>query len=87
MIAYGVSKAGMHELTVTMSHELALNFRVNCIAVGAVWTETSVSTFGQIKEKLERGIPLNRLGTPEDIALAVLYMASSASSWVTGKIF
>jgi hypothetical protein len=39
------------------------------------------------QRKLERSIPLNRLGTPEDIALAVLYMASSASSWVIGKIF
>lgn len=87
MIAYGVSKAGMHELTVTMSHELAPYVRVNCIAAGVILTETSEATFAQVKEKFQRVIPLNRLGTTEDVALAALYLASPASSWVTGNIF
>jgi len=86
MIAYGVSKAGMNHLTRTMAFELAPYIRVNCISPGAVWTETSAETLGPAKDRIIRGTPLNRMGTPEDIALAAIYLASPASSWVTGKI-
>jgi len=86
MIGYGVSKAGMNHLTRTMAFELAPHIRVNCISPGAVWTETSAAVLGPAKEKIIKGTPLKRLGKPEDIALAAIYLASSASSWVTGKI-
>lgn len=86
MIGYGVSKAGMNHLTRTLAFELAPYVRVNCIAPGAVWTETSAETLGPAKDKIIRGTPLQRMGKPEDIALAAIYLASSASSWVTGKI-
>ncbi len=86
MIGYGVSKAGMNHLTRTLAFELAPYIRVNCIAPGAVWTETSAETLGPAKDKIIRGTPLQRMGKPEDIALAAIYLASSASSWVTGKI-
>ena len=87
MIAYGVSKAGMDHLTRTLAFELAPNIRVNCISPGAIWTETSAETLGPAKDKIVRGTPLNRMGTPEDIALAAIYLCSPASSWVTGKVF
>jgi len=86
MIAYGVSKAGMNHLTRTMAFELAPHIRVNCISPGAVWTETSAETLGPAKDRIIRGTPLDRMGTPEDIALAAIYLSSPASSWVTGKI-
>lgn len=86
MIAYGVSKAGMNHLTRTMAFELAPYIRVNCISPGAIWTETSAETLEPAKDRIIRGTPLQRMGTPEDIALAAIYLASPASDWVTGKI-
>ena len=86
MIAYGVSKAGMDHLTRTLAFELAPRIRVNCISPGAIWTETSAETLGPAKDNIVRGTPLNRMGTPEDIALAAIYLCSPASSWVTGKV-
>ena len=86
MIAYGVSKAGMNHLTRTMAFELAPHVRVNCISPGAIWTETSAETLEPAKDRIIRGTPLQRMGTPEDIALAAIYLASPASEWVTGKI-
>jgi len=87
MIAYGVSKAGVNQLTQTLAFELAPHVRVNCISPGAVWTETSAVTLGPVKDRIVRGTPLKRMGTPEDIALAAIYLASPASDWVTGKAF
>ena len=86
MIGYGVSKAGMNHMTRTLAFELAPYIRVNCISPGAVWTETSAAVLEPAKEKIVKGTPLKRMGKPEDIALAAIYLASSASSWVTGKI-
>lgn len=87
MIAYGVSKAGVNQVTQTMAFELAPYVRVNCICPGAVWTETSAVTLEPVKDKIMAGTPLKRMGTPEDIALAAIYLASPASDWVTGKMF
>lgn len=86
MIAYGISKAGMNHLTRTLAFELAPHIRVNCISPGAIWTETSADTLGPARDRIIRGTPLQRMGTPEDIALAAIYLASPASDWVTGKI-
>ena len=67
--------------------ELAPKVRVNAIAVGA--TETSALTpflNDDLRGRMESLTPMGRLGTVEDIAIAALYLASPASSWVTGKI-
>ena len=63
--------------------------RVNAIEVGGVETAAlaHVLTDDSIREQLESNTPMQRVGQPEDIAAAVLYLASDASSWVTGKIF
>jgi 7-alpha-hydroxysteroid dehydrogenase len=50
-------------------------------------TETNAPFFEPIKDQLSGLSPLNRLGTPEDVALAALYLASPASDWVTGRLF
>lgn len=88
---YGASKAGVNSLTSTLSLELAPKIRVNAVAPGPVPTENfneSMSTkTDEDREKLLKmiQIPMGRFGKEEDIAAAVLYMASPAASWVTGQ--
>ena len=85
--AYTATKGATISLTRSLAVEYRpQNIRVNCISPGAVWTETSADTLGPAKDRIVRGTPLKRMGTPEDIALAAIYLSSPASSWVTGKI-
>ncbi len=88
---YGVAKAGVNSLTWTLSAELAPNIRVNAVAPGAIPTEVMLKALGknenQLDEILEEwNIPLARLGTPQDIGAACVYLASDAASWVSGEI-
>ena len=87
--AYAASKAALSMLTRAMAPELAPKVRVNAIEVGGVETAglATVLTDDSIREQLEGNTPMHRVGQPEDIAAAVLYLVSDASSWVTGKIF
>jgi 7-alpha-hydroxysteroid dehydrogenase len=72
-----------------MAPELAPKVRVNVIEVGGVETAAleAVLTDAAIREHLEANTPMRRVGQPEDIAAAVVFLASDASSWVTGKVF
>jgi NAD(P)-dependent dehydrogenase (short-subunit alcohol dehydrogenase family) len=85
---YAAAKAGMNNLTQTLALELAPSIRVNTVAPGPVATEAfeRVLNVGDQHDRLVASIPLARLGTPDDIAAAVLYLASPASSWVTGQL-
>ena len=87
--AYAASKAALLNLTQTMAAELApQGIRVNAISPGMVPTESfyRVLQFTEADiEKLASTVPLGRMGTPEDMAAAVLYFASPASDWVTGQ--
>ena len=87
--AYATAKAALSMLTRAMAPELAPKVRVNAIEVGGVETAAleSVLTDPAVREQLEANTPMHRVGQPEDIAAAVLFLASDASSWVTGKIF
>ena len=85
---YAASKAAVNSLTQTLSLELAPKIRVNGIAPGAVPTEIMMTALGldeQSVTRLAENIPLQRLGTPADIAAAALYLASDAGAWVTGQ--
>ena len=85
---YAAAKAGMNNLSETLALELAPNLRVNTVAPGPVATEAFdevLNTAGQL-EAIASTIPLGRMGTPNDIASAVLYLASDAASWVTGQL-
>jgi len=86
-VAYGTAKAALSFMTRLLAHELAPKVRLNAIAVGATET-TALAPFlnDELRAKMEAMTPMRRIGTVEDIALAALYLASPASSWVTGKI-
>jgi 7-alpha-hydroxysteroid dehydrogenase len=85
---YGASKAAVNSLTQTLSLELAPNIRVNAVAPGPIPTENfNESTNFPDGKPIEQiiGVPLGRLGTPEDIGNAVVFMASPAAAWITGQ--
>jgi NAD(P)-dependent dehydrogenase (short-subunit alcohol dehydrogenase family) len=85
---YAAAKAGMNNLTETLALELAPSIRVNTVAPGPVATEAFeqvLNTAGQL-DAIASTIPLGRVGAPDDIAGAVLYLASDAASWVTGQL-
>jgi 7-alpha-hydroxysteroid dehydrogenase len=86
-IGYGAAKAGVDSLTMTFAFELAPHVRVNAIQPGGVWTEGAAPFLEPAKDLIIRSTPMRRIGTPEDIALLALYLASPASSWVTGRMF
>ena len=88
---YGASKAGTNSLTWTLAAELAPDIRVNAVAPGAIPTEVMLTAIGKTEEQLDEvleewNIPLARLGTPQDIGAACVYLASAAASWVSGEI-
>jgi 7-alpha-hydroxysteroid dehydrogenase len=87
--AYGTAKAGLSFMTRAMASELAPKVRVNAIEVGGVETDAlaSVLTDDAIRQQMEDNTPMRRVGQVEDIAAAVIYLTSDASSWVTGKVF
>jgi NAD(P)-dependent dehydrogenase (short-subunit alcohol dehydrogenase family) len=87
---YAAAKAGTNSLTETFAAELAPKIRVNGIAPGAVPTEIMMKALRLGDDDLDKlkdnlGIPLGRLGTPLDQASAALFLASKASSWITGQ--
>jgi 7-alpha-hydroxysteroid dehydrogenase len=86
--AYGAAKAALSHLTRLLATELAPKIRVNALAVGAVET-SALAPFLKaegMREKMESLTPLGRIGQPEDIAAAAVWLASDAGSWVTGKV-
>ena len=88
MAAYGAAKAGMEQMTRILALELAPLIRVNAVAPGAVDTPAAAflkSDPGLLAETIS-WIPMRRLGDPIDLALSVLYLASDASNFITGKI-
>ncbi len=82
---YCQSKAALRQQTLSLAKELAPNIRVNAVAPGAIlWPEDKAELSLTQKESLLANIPLQRMGTPEEIAEAVLYLATA--SYVTGVI-
>jgi len=88
-VAYGAAKAALDRMTRNIAPELAPRVRVNAIDVGGVATRSLdvVLTDDDLRRQFLAGTPMGRPGEPEDIACAVLYLVSDASSWVTGKVF
>ena len=87
-VAYGTAKAAMSHMTRLLAADLAPRVRVNAIAVGSVDTEGLGNVLtDDLRREMEERTPLRRLGDPDDIALAALYLASPAASFVTGKVW
>ena len=83
---YNVTKAAVLHLTRQFSYELAPDIRVNALAPGLVKTKLAAALWeGPGEDRIAERIPLRRLGVPDDIATAALFLASDASSWMTGQ--
>ena len=87
-VAYGTAKGALSHMTRLLAFDLAPRVRVNAIAVGSVATSALeiVLTNDDLRNEMIAKTPMKRLGETDDIAIAALYLASPASSFVTGKI-
>jgi len=87
-LAYGTVKAALLHYTHLAARDLAPRVRVNAVAVGSTATSALdiVLTDDALRAEMEAATPLRRIADPEEIAAAVLYLASPASSFVTGKV-
>jgi len=85
---YGVSKAAVLMLTKTLAAELAPDVRVNAIAPGLIQTRFSEGLWStpEIRDHALRAIPQRRIGQPDDLVGAVLYLASDAARYTTGAV-
>ena len=84
---YAASKAGLIGLTKSIAKELASrNILVNAVAPGFIETDMTAALTPDARQALLQQIPLERLGTPRDIANAVAFLASDAASYITGQV-
>jgi 3-oxoacyl-[acyl-carrier protein] reductase len=83
---YAASKAGLIGLTKSTAKELSSRgITVNCIAPGYIATDMTAKLSDAVTADLEKQIPLGRIGSPEDIANAVLFLASDEAGYITGQ--
>jgi 7-alpha-hydroxysteroid dehydrogenase len=87
-LAYGTAKAAVAQYTRLAAADLAPRIRVNAVAVGSVATSALdiVLTNDELRSQMERSTPLGRIGDPQDVAAAVLFLVSPAGGYITGKI-
>jgi 3-oxoacyl-[acyl-carrier protein] reductase len=85
--AYAASKAGLIGLTKSLARELASrNIRVNAVSPGFIDTDMTSGLKAGLRDAMTDAIPLGRLGTADEVAKAVLFLASDAASYVTGEV-
>jgi 3-oxoacyl-[acyl-carrier protein] reductase len=86
-VAYSASKAGLIGLTKSVARELSSrNIRVNVVSPGFIGTDMTSHLSDELRQKMLEGIPLGRLGNPEEVAGAVVFLASDAASYITGEV-
>jgi 7-alpha-hydroxysteroid dehydrogenase len=87
-LAYGTVKGALEQYTRLAARDLCPRIRVNAVAVGSTATSALdiVMSSDELRTQMEEATPLKRIGDPEDIAATVLFLASSAGSFITGKI-
>ncbi len=84
--AYSASKAAVHQLTRHLAKRLAPEITVNAIAPGPFPSKMMAATLAAFGEQIADAAPLKRIGRPEDMAGAAIYLASPAASYVTGVV-
>lgn len=85
--AYGAAKAALNQMTRNLAQDYAPHIRINAIEPGTIETD-ALKPFltPERRERMERSTPMGRLGQPEDIAAAALFLLSPAAGWITGKV-
>lgn len=86
-VSYSAAKAGVVGMTKSLAKELGLrNITVNAVAPGFIQTDMTGALDDKQKAAATQNIPLNRLGTPEDIAGVIAFLASDAAAYITGQV-
>jgi NAD(P)-dependent dehydrogenase (short-subunit alcohol dehydrogenase family) len=84
---YGLAKAGINSLTQQLAHELGgMNIRVNAIAPGPTDTEATRVQAGDVATEMVKSLALKRIGQPQDMVGAALFLLSDDAAWITGQI-
>ncbi|MDG4825385.1 SDR family NAD(P)-dependent oxidoreductase [Asanoa sp. WMMD1127] len=88
IVAYAAAKAGLQIFTQDLAAQVGpFGIRANCIAPETIMTETNEAWIpAETRRRLAEAHPLRRLGTPDDVAATALFLATDASSWITGVI-
>jgi NAD(P)-dependent dehydrogenase (short-subunit alcohol dehydrogenase family) len=82
---YDATKAALIHTTSHMAAEMGPGVRVNAVAPGIVRTRLSEALWKEREETVARNMPLGRIGEPEDVASAVVFLAGDAALWITGE--
>jgi NAD(P)-dependent dehydrogenase (short-subunit alcohol dehydrogenase family) len=83
---YSMSKGGLVGMTRAMALRLAPGIRVNAVAPGLISSEMSLGIPEEIRDKMVAAIPLDRMGTPEEVANTVWWLLTPLSSYITGEV-
>jgi len=86
-VHYAAAKAGLRGMTMALSKELGpSNITVNCVEPGVIETEMNAALDAETRQSLCDGTPLCRMGRPEEVAEAVLFLASDRAAFITGQV-
>ena len=86
-VAYSATKAGVRGLTMALAKELGPSgITVNCVEPGFIDTDMTAEFDDEVRAVVCEDTPMGRLGTPEDVAAAVIFLSSDAASFITGQI-
>jgi NAD(P)-dependent dehydrogenase (short-subunit alcohol dehydrogenase family) len=83
---YNATKAAVIHMTKQLAYELAPGVRVNALAPGLVRTHFARALWEPFEERVAARLPMRRIGEPDDVAAAALFLVSDAASWVTGEV-